>query len=157
MKTDRYRVSVRQDLRPAPFPGRRLKAYVRAALSLLSAGGADVRVRVVGDSAIARWNREYLGRVRPTNALSFPEADGVPGGGGRPGPAREGDGGHRRFRAHLPFGDRGMGGGAGVPRFLLRPPRHPPPRGVRPRGRRRPGAPNAQEGTGAVPTGDRRP
>src|SRR3970282_2541248 len=83
MKTDRYRVSVRQDLRPAPFPGRRLKAYVRAALALLSAGGADVRVRVVGDSAIARWNREYLGRDRPTNVLSFPEADGVPARGAR--------------------------------------------------------------------------
>ena len=78
MKTDRYRVSVRQDLRPAPFPGRRLKAYARAALALLSANGADVRVRVVGDAAIARWNREFLGRDRPTNVLSFPEADGVP-------------------------------------------------------------------------------
>ena len=83
MKSDRCRVSVRQDLRPAPFPGRRLKAYVRAALALLSAGGADVRVRVVGDSAIARWNREYLGRDRPTNVLSFPEADGVPARGAR--------------------------------------------------------------------------
>ena len=72
-----YRVSVRQGLHPAPFPGRRLKAYVRSALALLSAGGADVRIRVVGDAAIARWNREYLGRDRPTNVLSFPEADGV--------------------------------------------------------------------------------
>jgi len=76
--TPAYRVSVRQDLRPAPFPGRRLKAYARAALALLSAGGADVRVRVVGDAAIARWNREFLGRDRPTNVLSFPETDGVP-------------------------------------------------------------------------------
>ena len=78
MKSERYRVSVRQDLRPAPFPGRRLKAYARAALALLSAEGADVRVRVVGDAAIARWNRDFLGRDRPTNVLSFPEADGVP-------------------------------------------------------------------------------
>jgi len=83
MRGDRYHVSVRQDLRPAPFPGRRLKAYARAALALLSANGADVRVRVVGDAAIARWNREYLGRDRPTNVLSFPEADGVPARGGR--------------------------------------------------------------------------
>lgn len=81
MKSDRYRVSLRQDLRPAPFPGRRLKAYARAALALLSANGADVRVRVVGDAAIARWNREFLGRDRPTNVLSFPEADGVPARG----------------------------------------------------------------------------
>ena len=81
--TPAYRVSVRQDLRPAPFPGRRLKAYARAALALLSANGADVRVRVVGDAAIARWNREFLGRDRPTNVLSFPEADGVPARGAR--------------------------------------------------------------------------
>ena len=76
-----YRVSVRQDLRPAPFPGRRLKKYARAALALLSANGADVRVRVVGDDTIARWNRQFLGRDRPTNVLSFPEADGVPARG----------------------------------------------------------------------------
>jgi len=75
---DRYKVTLRQDLHPAPFPGRRLKAYARAALALLSANGADVRVRVVGDAAIARWNREFLGRDRPTNVLSFPETDGVP-------------------------------------------------------------------------------
>lgn len=74
-----YRVSVRQDLRPAPFPGPRLKAYARAALALLSPDGADVRVLVVGDAAITRWNREFLGRDRPTNVISFPEADGVPG------------------------------------------------------------------------------
>ena len=82
MKSDRYRVSIRQDLRPAPFPGRRLKAYARAALALLSASEADVRVRVVGDAAIARWNREFLGRDRPTNVLSFPETNGVPARGG---------------------------------------------------------------------------
>jgi len=40
----RYKVSLRQDIRPAPFPGRRLKAYARAALAHLSANGADVRV-----------------------------------------------------------------------------------------------------------------
>jgi len=83
MKSGRYRVSIRQDLRPAPFPGRKLKAYARSALAYLSANGADVRVRVVGDAAIARWNREYLGRDRPTNVLSFPEAeaDGAPARG----------------------------------------------------------------------------
>lgn len=76
--TPAYRVSVRQDFRPAPFPGRRLKAYARAALAILSENGADVRVRVVGDAAIARWNREFLGRDRPTNVLSFPEKHGIP-------------------------------------------------------------------------------
>jgi len=74
----RYRVSVRQDLRPAPFPGRRLKEYALAALSHLPVSGADVRIRVVGDAAIARWNREYLGRDRATNVLSFPETPDAP-------------------------------------------------------------------------------
>jgi probable rRNA maturation factor len=76
--SDLYRVSVRQDVRPAPFSGRRLKGYARAALVLLSRNGADVRVRVAGDAAVARLNREFLGRDRPANVLSFPEADGVP-------------------------------------------------------------------------------
>jgi probable rRNA maturation factor len=75
---ERYKVSLRQDIHPAPLAGRLLKAYVRAAIALLPANGADVRVRVVGDAAIARWNRDFLGRDRPTNVLSFPEAAGVP-------------------------------------------------------------------------------
>jgi len=69
----RYRVSVRQDLRPAALSGRVLKGYVLAALERLRTGSADVRVRVVGDAAIARWNRDFLGRDRPTNVISFPD------------------------------------------------------------------------------------
>ena len=77
-----YRVSVRQDLRPAPLSGTALKGYVLAALGCLRAGSADVRVRVVGDAAIARLNRDFLGRARPTNVISFPDAD-HPAPGGR--------------------------------------------------------------------------
>ena len=78
---DGYRVSVRQDLRPAALSGKALKGYVIAALGCLRAEGADVRVRVVGDAAIARWNRDFLGRDRPTNVISFPDADRpAPGG-----------------------------------------------------------------------------
>ena len=69
----RYRVSVRQDLRPAPLSGAVLRRYVLAALERIPAERADVRVRVVGDAAIARWNRQFLGRPRPTNVLSFPD------------------------------------------------------------------------------------
>jgi len=77
-----YRVSVRQDLRPAPLSGTALKGYVLAALGCLRADRADVRVRVVGDAAIARWNRDFLGRPWPTNVLSFPDDD-PPARGGR--------------------------------------------------------------------------
>ena len=76
-----YRVSVRQELRPAPLSGASLKGYVTAALGCLRAESADVRIRVVGDAAIARWNRDFLGRARPTNVISFPDADPpAPGG-----------------------------------------------------------------------------
>jgi probable rRNA maturation factor len=66
---------VRQDLRPAPLSGKVLKRYVLAALARLPAGSADVRIRVVGDRTIARWNRDFLGRDRPTNVISFPDTD----------------------------------------------------------------------------------
>ncbi len=72
------RISVRQDVRPSPFPAVRLKEYARRALSHLPVAGADVRIRVVGDEAIARWNREFLGRDRPTNVISFPDSPGIP-------------------------------------------------------------------------------
>ncbi|HEX9190554.1 MAG TPA: rRNA maturation RNase YbeY [Candidatus Deferrimicrobiaceae bacterium] len=76
-----YRVSVRQDLRPSPLSGTALKGFVLAALGCLRAECAEVRVRVVGDKAIARWNRDFLGRARPTNVISFPDDDRpAPGG-----------------------------------------------------------------------------
>ena len=72
----RYRLSVRQELRPAPLSGASLKAYMLAALERLPAESADVRVRVVGDAAIARWNLRYLGRPHATNVISFPDTEG---------------------------------------------------------------------------------
>jgi probable rRNA maturation factor len=77
-----YRVSFRQELRPAPLSGKRIREMARRALALLPAQGADLRIRVVGDAAIARWNREFLGRDRPTNVLSFPDREDAPAPGG---------------------------------------------------------------------------
>ena len=75
-----FAVSVRQQLRPAPLRGRRIRELVRRALSRLAAAEADVRVLVVGDDDMARWNREFLGRAGTTNVIAF--SDEAPGEGG---------------------------------------------------------------------------
>ncbi|MDA8121123.1 MAG: rRNA maturation RNase YbeY [Deltaproteobacteria bacterium] len=67
------RVSVRQHLRPPPLRGDRLRALVRRALTRIGPASADVRVLVVGDEDMERWNRAFLGRPRTTNVISFPE------------------------------------------------------------------------------------
>lgn len=77
----RYRVSVRQEVRPAPFRGDVLRALVRRALRFLGVAGADLRILVVGDEEMEQWNREFLGREGTTNVISFPEDDT---GEGRP-------------------------------------------------------------------------
>lgn len=69
----RFAVSVRQRLRPCPLRGERLRALVRRGLTRLGATGADVRILVVGDAGMARWNREFLGREGTTNVISFPD------------------------------------------------------------------------------------
>ena len=78
----RYRVSVRQDLRPAFLSGKRLKELALTALKLIPASGADLRIRVAGDAAITRLNREFFGKDRPTNVISFPDDEGLPEPGG---------------------------------------------------------------------------
>ena len=45
----RYRVSIRQELRPAPLSGALLRRYVLAALERIPAEIADVRGLVVGE------------------------------------------------------------------------------------------------------------
>lgn len=69
------RISIRQHLRPAPFRGDRLRSLVRKALRRIAPAAADVRILVVGDGEMERWNREFLGRNRTTNVISFPEDD----------------------------------------------------------------------------------
>lgn len=75
-------ISLQQRPRPAPFRGRILKGLVREALELLGAAGADLRILVVGDAAMARANRRFLDQEGTTTVLSFPEeAPGATGSG----------------------------------------------------------------------------
>jgi rRNA maturation RNase YbeY len=69
----RYRVSIRQDVRPAPFHGGLLRRLVRRALKVLAVEGADLRILVVGDAEMERWHRTFLGRAGTTTVISFPE------------------------------------------------------------------------------------
>ncbi|MCL2103314.1 MAG: rRNA maturation RNase YbeY [Syntrophorhabdaceae bacterium] len=78
----RYKVSVRQDMRPALLSGRRLKELILAALEHIPASEANLRIRVAGDAAISRLNREFLGKEHPTNVISFPDEEGRPNAGG---------------------------------------------------------------------------
>ena len=74
-------ISVRQHPRPAPFRSASVRSLVRRALGALRAAGlqgpgaADIRILVVGDEEMARWNGEFLGRPRTTNVISFPEEE----------------------------------------------------------------------------------
>ncbi len=76
-----FEISIRQHLRPPPLRGERIRALVRRALSGLDAADADVRVLVVDDADMERWNREFLGRSGTTNVIAFP--DDAPGEGRR--------------------------------------------------------------------------
>ncbi len=51
---------------------------IREALELLGTEPVDLRILVVGDAEMTRWNRRFLGRPHTTNVLSFPEADPAP-------------------------------------------------------------------------------
>jgi probable rRNA maturation factor len=74
----RYRISIRQDVRPAPFQGDLLRRLVRRALTVLAVEGADLRILVVEDAEMERFNRTFFGREGTTTVISFPEDD--PGG-----------------------------------------------------------------------------
>lgn len=67
------RISVRQAVRPAPLRPRLLKDLVHRALDAAAVKEADLRIRVVGEAEMARWNRTCFGRSGATNVIAFPE------------------------------------------------------------------------------------
>lgn len=82
--TRRRSVTVRQNIRPAPLRTAVLKRLIVRALDAIPAEEADVRIRVVDDAEMARWNRRAFGRSGSTNVICFPEEEPR---GARPRPA----------------------------------------------------------------------
>ncbi len=66
-------VSVRQHARPRPVRGERIRGFARRALARLGAAEADVRILVVDDGEMERYNRDFLARAGTTNVIAFPE------------------------------------------------------------------------------------
>jgi len=62
-----------------PAPGRRLLAAVREAASRLGLKG-EATIRLAGEDEVRSLNREYRGRDRATDVLSFPLGEKLPDG-----------------------------------------------------------------------------
>ncbi|MDY7001063.1 MAG: rRNA maturation RNase YbeY [Thermodesulfobacteriota bacterium] len=58
-----------------PLSRSELSPLVRKALSVLGLSDREFELTLVKDGEMARLNEKFLGRVGPTNILSFPEQD----------------------------------------------------------------------------------
>jgi probable rRNA maturation factor len=67
--------------RRVPIRIQELEEFVSRARRMLHLSADALTVCFVTDSEIARWNRAYRGKNRPTDVLSFP-ANAAPGKGG---------------------------------------------------------------------------
>ncbi len=72
----------RNDVRRSGVDGRALVATAKRLLTALGEAGSALSLSLVGDAAIRELNREYRGRDRATDVLSFPLGD-------QPAPAAE--------------------------------------------------------------------
>jgi probable rRNA maturation factor len=73
------RVEVRVECRGGAYASRVLRGRAREFLDALGQGDAELSVLLTGDAGIRRINREFRGKDRATDVLSFPS-----GGGPRP-------------------------------------------------------------------------
>ncbi|MBT0662932.1 rRNA maturation RNase YbeY [Geobacter pelophilus] len=53
-----------------------IRKVAERVLSALGAAGSELSLSIVGDVAMRRINREYLGKDRPTNVISFSLLEG---------------------------------------------------------------------------------
>jgi probable rRNA maturation factor len=69
--------------RRVPIPVNDLKRFLARARRALRLAPDSLTVCLVTDAEIARWNRAYRGKPRPTDVLSFPAENGQARGGRR--------------------------------------------------------------------------
>ena len=74
------RVQIKWDRRPSRPAAETLRKTVSVALERLDAGPCDVSLMVTGDELIRTLNRDFLGKDRATDVLSFPDGDILPTG-----------------------------------------------------------------------------
>ena len=72
----------RNDVRRSGVDGRALVATARRLLGALGESGAAISLSLVNDATIRELNRQYRGKDKPTDVLSF-ELDGTPEGSER--------------------------------------------------------------------------
>jgi probable rRNA maturation factor len=66
--------------RPSQPTAEALRSVVTACLRALEAGPSEVHLLVTGDERIRQLNRDFLGKDRETDVLSFPDGDELPTG-----------------------------------------------------------------------------
>jgi len=74
------RVQIKWDRRPSQPAAEVLRKTVSGVLRRLDAGPSEVYLVVTDDEVIRTLNRDFLGKDRPTDVLSFPDGDLLPNG-----------------------------------------------------------------------------
>lgn len=74
------RVQIKWDRRPSRPAAEALRKTVSEVLRRLDAGPSEVYLVVTDDVMIRTLNRDFLGKDRPTDVLSFPDGDVLPNG-----------------------------------------------------------------------------
>ena len=70
------KVAITNRQRRRPVDRKKLRKAAEKILNALGYPASELSVAIVGDRAIRRLNREYLGRDKPTNVISFAMREG---------------------------------------------------------------------------------
>ena len=70
------KIAIANRQRSRPVDRKKLRKTAEKILSVLGYPASELSVAIVGDRTIRRLNREYLGRDKPTNVISFAMQEG---------------------------------------------------------------------------------